>query len=71
MKTYVVTMPAKWQWVSDAYGEMGWFSPAERAYHSGFRHDDGSFINGHWKPIFQDEVNSFNRYVQQLAYEQS
>lgn len=55
----------KWQWISDQYGPMGVFSDEEKTEH------ESQYTNGHWHPLSQEEIASFNAYVKQLAYEQS
>ncbi len=57
----------KWQWVSTTYGPMGWFTAEEKKAHEGTE----SFSDGKWVPVAPAEVDSFNRWVGRLAYEQS
>jgi hypothetical protein len=58
---------SKWQWVSNQYGPMGWFTDAEKAEHQG----TPEFTNGHWRPVPPEEVEAHYRAVGRLAYEQS
>jgi hypothetical protein len=57
----------KWQWMSNSYGGMGWFSEEEKNEHEG----KPEFKDGYWRSIPQEEQESFYRSVGQLAYEQS
>jgi hypothetical protein len=57
----------KWQWIDDHFGPMGWFSDQEKSKHEG----TGEFINGHWRALSKEEVESFARDIGRLAYEQS
>jgi hypothetical protein len=57
------TLESKWQWVSNCYGPMGWFTDAQKA--------EADFKNGHWERLGKAEVVSMQRTIDALAYEQS
>ncbi len=60
-------IPRKWQWVSNFFGPMGWFSDAEKTQHEG----TNDFKDGYWRPIPQKEITESNAAIKQLTYEQS
>jgi len=55
----------RWQWISDAFGPMGWFSSAQKRAH---KSDSGP---GHWRKVPAQEVEQNRRAVGRLAYEQA
>ncbi len=58
---------SKWQWMSNSYGGMGWFTDEEKAGHEG----TAEFSNGWWRPLTADELSEHCRWVGRMAYEQS
>jgi hypothetical protein len=58
---------SKWQWISNHFGPMGWFTQEEKAQHEG----TPDFTEGHWRLVSAEEVASMNRYIGRLAYEQA
>ena len=63
----MTTLESKWQWMDNHFGPMGWFNDAEKTRHEG----TAEFLDGHWRPISPEELASMNRYIGQLAYDQS
>lgn len=57
----------RWQWISDTFGPMGWFTPAQKTAHKG----NPEFTGGHWRSVPTKEVQAFLRSVGRLAYEQA
>lgn len=55
----------KWQWISNRFGPMGWFSDADKVKNS------PQFTDGHWRMVPASEVAEMDRAIAQLAYEQS
>jgi hypothetical protein len=57
----------KWQWMSNSYGPMGWFTDSQKAKYEG----TDEFNDGHWRALSEAEVAFMANSVSRLAYEQS
>ena len=57
----------RWQWISEHFGPMGWFTPQQKAQHERTR----ELRDGHWRLVPPDEVAAFYRYVADLAHAQA
>jgi hypothetical protein len=55
----------KWQWVSNHFGPMGWFTDEQKAEH------ESKFTDGWWRPLSVEEVARMSAAIGGLAYEQS
>ncbi len=58
---------ARWQWISDHFGPMGWFTKTQKTKYE----NTSEFKEGHWVPVTNDEQVSFYSWVGRLAYQQS
>ena len=56
-----------WEWVSDTFGPMGWFTDSERAFYYG----TDEFKDGYWRPVTNEEVEKHRKWANELAREQN
>lgn len=60
----------KWQFVSYAYGPMGWHTARQKADIEKRKDKDGDDNPGYWRPVSDQEQREFTSSIGQLAHEQ-